>query len=63
MNGRGPKLGTYVPLMSFNKVKSGIFEKIFFDFYEQICTRAMLILVNFGTFLHKFFFLNGFKIP
>ena len=29
MHGRGPKLGSYVPLMSFNYLISGIFEKIF----------------------------------
>ena len=27
MHGRGPKLGSYVPLMSFNKFKLGLFEE------------------------------------
>ena len=30
IHGRGLKLSCYVPLMSFNKLKSGIFEIIFF---------------------------------
>ena len=32
MHGRGPKLGSYVLLMSFNILKSAIFEKKI-DFY------------------------------
>ena len=33
MHGRGPKLGSSVPLMSFNNLISGIFEKIFFPIF------------------------------
>ena len=39
MNARGPKLGSYVPLMSFNKLISGIFEKKIFDFYGRKCAK------------------------
>ena len=36
MHGRGPKLGSYVSLTSFNKLKSGIFvKKKNVDFYGQ----------------------------
>ena len=30
MHGRGPKLGSYVPLLSFNNLILGIFEKKYF---------------------------------
>ena len=33
MHGRGLKLGSFVPLMSFNNLISGIFEKIFFSIF------------------------------
>ena len=53
IHGRGPKLGSYVPLMFFNKLKSGIVKKIFFNnaIYWQKCMHASLILAIFGTFL------------
>ena len=47
MHGRGPNLGSYVPLMSFNKLISAIFEKKVFDFYGEKCTSASLILAHF----------------
>ena len=53
IHGRGPKLGSlsYVPLMSFNNLISGIFEKkTFLNFYGQKCTGASLISAIFGTF-------------
>ena len=33
IHGRGPKLGSYVPLMSFNNLMSGIYFKIFFSIF------------------------------
>ena len=33
MYGKGPKLGIYVPLMSFNNLISGIFENIFLSIF------------------------------
>ena len=33
MHGRGPKLGNSVPLISFNNLISGIFEKIFLSIF------------------------------
>ena len=46
MHGRGPKLGSYVLLMSFNILKSAIFEKKI-DFYVLKCMHASLILAIF----------------
>ena len=60
MHGIGLKLSRYVPLMSFNKLKAGIFEKKI-GFYGQKCTCILLILAIFG-FAHKnrkkYFFKN-----
>ena len=52
MHGRGPKLGSYVPLMSLkNKLKSEIFEIKNFNFYgKKMYTAASLIMAIFGTF-------------
>ena len=47
MHGRGPKLGSYVPLMSFNKLKSGIFEKYFNRF---LWAKMYARFANFGHF-------------
>ena len=33
MHGRGPKFGSSVPLMGFNNLMSGIFEKIIFSIF------------------------------
>ena len=50
MHGRGPKLSSYVPLMSFNKLKSGIFEKKKNRF---LWSKMYARFANFGTFLRK----------
>ena len=39
MYGRGPKLGNYVPLLSFNNLISGIFKNFNFDFYGGKCAK------------------------
>ena len=41
IHGRGPKLGSYVPLMSFNKLISGIYFKIFFSIFMGKNVRAL----------------------
>ena len=52
IHGRGSKLGSYVPLMSLNKPKSEIFEKIFFSIFMG---KMYIHIANFGHFCHIFF--------
>ena len=54
MHGRGPKIGSYVPLISFNKLKSGIFEKIFFRFlWAKMCQKWPKLGKRAYIFAHK----------
>ena len=57
MHGRDTKLGSYVPLLSFNKLMSWIFKKISFFwivmFYSRKCAKMPKLSKRVYIFAHK----------